>query len=182
MFHLNPIANEETRHLFVDPSIYHVFDINDDLYKRLKLETGYVKPGKVLNLVELCRPKDLVFSVTEEIDLDQFYIDRVLFGMHHNGAWEKFVAYLSVQINKKDAANWGVDGNLVISTDAVFNTHDGEKGIVIPDTNVINIPIKLNYARGSRCLEYSTEGTYDNGKPQILGLTFDMVHKDSKII
>lgn len=178
---LHPIASAETRHLFVDPSVYGVWHILAPGYTAGGYESGYLKPGKVPNLVELCRPKDVDMSVTEEIDLDQFYLTDILFGMHYEGYWEQFRVYHHVKIEKLDAGNWGINTTLSIPTRSVIHTQTGVKGLNIPDVDTLNIELKLNYARGTRCLEFSTEGTYDNDKPQILGITLDMVHKDSRL-
>lgn len=177
---LYPIASAETRHLFVDPSIYGVWDIIDPSYTKLGYRSGYLKPGKISNLVQLCRPKEVTFSVTEEIDLDDFHIEDILFCMHHDGHWQQFRVFHHVKVEKLDAGNWGLNGTLVIPTRQIINTETGEKGITIKGTDILNIELTLNYARGTRCLEFSTEGTYDNGKPQILGITLDMKYKDSK--
>jgi len=177
---LYPIAAAESRHLFVDPAIYDVWHIIDPDYTAGGYSSGYIKPGKVPNLVELCRPKDVYLSVTEEIDLDHFYLDDILFHMHHEGYWEQFRVYHHIKIEKLDAGNWGLNQTLQIPSRSVIHTTTGVKGLGPNYPKFVEIEIKLNYARGTRCLEFSTVGNYDNDKPQILGITLDMKHKDSK--
>jgi hypothetical protein len=177
---LYPIASAESRHLFVDPAIYGVWHILAPDYTAGGYSSGYIKPGKVPNLVQLCCPKDVCLSVTEEIDLDQFYLDDILFNMHYEGYWEQFRVFHHIKIEKLDAGNWGLNQILRIPSRSVIHTETGVKGLGPNHPDFIEIEIKLNYARGTRCLEFSTVGNYDNDKPQILGITLDMKYKDSK--
>lgn len=179
MSQLFPIAKAETRHLFIDPSIYPTWDIISPGYTGE--QTGFIKPGRVDNLMDLCKKDGQVFTVTEEPDFDKLIIDGLIFGMHHQGYWQVFRIDSDFPIDKLDAGNWGIDGCFAIPTRDVINIASGEKGIKVPDTNIINIDIKLNYARGLRRLEFSNSGTYDNGRVQLLGITLDLQHKDSKL-
>jgi hypothetical protein len=177
---LYPIASAESRHLFVDPAIFDTWHIIDPDYTAGGYSSGYIKPGKVPNLVELCRPKERYMSVTEEIDLDHFYLDDILFHMHYEGYWDQFRVYHRIKLEKLDAANWGFNGTLSIPSRSIIHTQTGTKGLGPNYPDLLEIELKLNYARGTRCLEFSTVGNYDNDKPQILGITLDMKHKDSR--
>lgn len=177
---LHPIAKPETRQYFIDPSIYTPWDIIDGGFTGE--QTSYLKPGNIPNLMDLCKKEDQVFTVTEEPDTDKLLVDGTIFAMHHQGYWQVFRSEVGFALDKLDAGNWGFNGLIVIPMRSVINIATGEKGISLPDTNLITIDIKLNYARGSRTLEFSNTGTYDNGKPQLLGVTFDLEYKDSKII
>jgi len=172
---LFPIATAASRHLFVDPSIYGPWDIIWSGYSGER--SSYIKPGVVPNLMKLCTPDGTYVTVTEEPDPDNFVIDGILFGMMDDGYWKVFRANLEIKLERLNAANWGLDNKLVIPVRKLIDVNTGKHGEG-PDN--IEIELSLNYARATRCLQYTTAGNYDNGKPEILGLIFDLTHKDSK--
>lgn len=172
---LFPIATAASRHLFVDPSIYGPWDIISPEYTGER--TSYLKPGVTPDLVKLCTPAGVYLTVTEEVDPDKFIIDDILFGMMVNGAWTVMRANLAETLERRDAANWGLETTLRIPMCDLVNINTGEHGV---GTEVVEVDLSLNYARATRCLQYSTTGNYDNGKPEILGLAFDLTHKDAK--
>lgn len=178
MERLYPIANASTRHLFVDPSIYRPWDIIDDRYPYQ--QTGYLKPGKIPNLMALCMSDDVGYTVTQEPDTDKMVIEDILFGMKYEGVWTVFRKSTQTRLTQLDQGTWGLEGLLLIPTDSVREVETGEKGIALPDTKHIHLDMNVKYSRATRCLEFTTSGTYDNGKPQILGITFDLEYKDSK--
>lgn len=172
---LYPIATAASRHLFVDPSIYGPWDIIAPGYAGER--TGYLKPGVTPDLVKLCTPAGVYMTVTEEVDPDKFVIDDILFGMMVDGSWTVMRANLDEPLTRLDAANWGLNTTLRIPMHDLININTGEHG---GGTDVVEIELSLNYARATRCLQYCTVGNYDNGKPEILGLAFDLTHKDAK--
>jgi len=176
---LFPIATAASRHLFVDPSIYGPWDIIASGYTGER--TGYLKPGVIPNLVQLCAPTNVAMTVTEEVDPDHFVIDGILIGMMDpdHDYWKVYRANLDVKLDRLNAANWGVDTTLVIPVRNLIDVNTGKHG---EGPATIEIELSLNYARATRCLEYKTAGNYDNGKPEILGLIFDLTHKDSKLL
>lgn len=175
---LYPIATAATRHLFVDPAIYQPFCIIDPHYRTER--SSYLKPGIVPNLMQLCMPEGQYFSVTEEPDFDNMFIDEIMFGMHYQDSWEVFRVPVMFHLEKLDQGNWGIARPVEIPLRSPININTGKTGIELPDSLVLAIDINVHYARGTRRLEITTTGTYDNGKPQILGMCFDLTHLDSK--
>lgn len=181
---LYPIATAATRHLFVDPAIYHPFDIIDSHYSGEK--SSFIKPGVVPNLMQLCMPEGVYYSVTEEPDFDEMYVEEILFGLHHNGNWGVFRVPVLVRLDKLNQSNWGFKGTIKVSTREPININTGVHGVdprpetVTDDDMSLMIDLDINYARSTRCLEFTTVGNFDNSKPQILGMCFDLKYKDSK--
>lgn len=179
MIKLYPIAKPETRHLFISPAIQQEWDIEKPGYEGKK--TSYLKPGKIPNLMALCMPEDVRYSITEEPDMDTFAIDDIVYGAKDvNGYWHVCTAEnLGVKMTRESAGTWALDGVIAIPPNQVFPATD--EVIDFGDAPIL-VPVKLHYARGTRCLQISTSGTYDNGKPELYGLTFWMDHKDSKLV
>lgn len=179
---LFPIANKDTRHFFIEPLIHKPWYIKEPGYEP-HTETSYIKPGKIPNLMELCRPEGHRFSITEEPNIDTLAIESIVFGMRNTaGVWG---LYMAKGLNIKPAANGPshsvLEGIIVLRGHQLIDPMFDEP-VDIDPAAIVPIDINLYYARGSRCLEYSNEGNIDNGKPQILGLTFKLEHKDSKIV
>ena len=176
---LYPIAKPETRHLFISPAIHQEWEISNPDYEGLK--TSYLKPGKVPNLMELTRPADVRYSITEEPDMETFAITGIIYGvMDVEGYWHVCTSEnLSVKMTRESAATWSLDGVIAIPPHQVFPATDH---VVDFGEAPILVPVKLHYARGTRCLQISTSGTYDNGKPELYGITVNMDHKDSKVV
>ncbi|EBY9763988.1 hypothetical protein D5W64_12815 [Salmonella enterica subsp. enterica serovar Saintpaul] len=180
MQRLYPVATPETRHLFVDPGIQNVWGIDDSKY--VGKDTSFLKPGKIPNLVLLCQPDGEKFTVTEEVDPDKIFIDEILFGiMDDNGIWQVcIIDELNTRLAALSPATWGLDGVISVYGNQITTIYGDS--LEIDEDKIILIDIKIDYARATRCMEISSKGTYDNGKPQLYGVTFNLEHKDSKMV
>lgn len=176
---LYPIAKPETRHLFVHPAVHQEWPVFNAEYSQSE-KTSYIKPGKVPNLMELCRPSNVRFSITEEPDMDKFLIKDVLFGVTDlNGQYHVLVGNeLDVKLTQNGPVGLELDGYVTVPMESVGC--DSESAVFGPEPFLI--PVKLKYERGTRCLTLSTSGTYDNGQPELLGIILNLVHKDSKVV
>lgn len=176
---LYPIATKETRHLFISPAIYQEWSICKEVYG--KGQTSYLKPGKVPNLMALCMPKDVRYSITEEPDPGTMAVDSIIYGLRDKeGFWHVCTAEnLNIKLTQESVGNHVLNGHITIPAHRIFpNTdHDVDFG-----DEPILVPIDLHYARATRCLQISTSGTYDNGKAELYGITLNLDHKDSKIV
>lgn len=179
---LYPIAKESTRHLFVDPALSKPTAIHAEGYEQGEL-TGFIKPGRVPNLAQLCKPENTTFSVTEEPDMETLGITEILFGMFdNNDVWTVcHVEGLDIKLKKDGPAtaslkNTSIQISADLITDGIFI---GDKVDLKPDS-IVAIDLDILYSRGTRCLEYSNKGGYDQRTPQILGLKFNLDYKDSK--
>lgn len=180
---LYPVVTPSTGHLFIDPSLFKPYAINQEGYGKGE-KTSFIKPGKVLNLMELCKPDNKTFTVTEEPDINTLSITEIIFGMFDRAnVWTVcHVKDLDIKLSHTSPAKSVIDGPLVIGTESVTDgIFIGDRVDLEPNTTFM-ININLTYSRGSRCLEYSNNGGYYTGKPQILGLKFNLDHKDSKIV
>lgn len=178
---LVPLVTAETRHLFVDPAVCVPWNISMKDYPGCP-ETSYLKPGKVPNLMDLCKPEGARFSITEEPNPDTMTIDEIVFGVFDiQGNWYLCVAEdLGITLEKDGAASMSLNGHVSIDPSTVRAMH----GDYYPELSSDPILVELNvhYARGTRCFQYSTTATYDNQKPQVYGLALELDYKDSKII
>ncbi len=182
MYKLYPVAKPETRHLFVDPVIYEPWEFFIDGYPQPS-ETGYIKPGTVPNLMELCRPSGVKFSITEEPNPDCLAITGILIAVKSEGGFWVTCAIddLNVKLNKEGPGTWSLVGDLTIPKKDLVNGYTYEE-LTFDNNDPLLVQIDLQYVRGSRTLTYSNNGNYDNCKPQLLGITLDLRHKDSAII
>lgn len=184
MQRLLPIASKETRHLFVDPAIVEPWCIEEEGYTN-KETTSYIKPGKVPNLMMLCKPEGVRFSITEEPDMDKLIVDSILIGAYDiHGDFRVFSADflnngLGVRLTRNGAIGAKLKGLVGIDTTGMIGI-DGQD--VEFRNDELYVDIDLTYSRGSRCLEYTNMGTFDNKEPIIYGITLSLTHKDSKIV
>lgn len=180
MQRLYPVATSATRHLFVDPGIQDVWGIDDSKYNHKN--TSFLKPGIIPNLVLLCQPDGEKFTVTEEVDPEKIFVDEILFGlMDDNGIWQVCIAEdLNVRLAGTSPATWELHGHISVRG-CQLTTIFGDS-VEVDEDKIFLIDIHINYARATRCMEISSEGTYDNGKPQLYGVTFKLEHKDSKTV
>lgn len=176
---LYPIATAATRHLFVHPSISTPWDIVGT-YGYKGEESAYLKPGKVENLMELCRPADKIFTVFEEPNPDTIAIDDVLFGVKDiNGHWVTCRSTSTdIKLTKLNAAQWGLEGPISVNVYDLIDTFSGGS-VFLGDKKELLIPIKLRYDRATRALEWSSSSTFDDGI-ELIGITLDLDWKDSK--
>lgn len=177
---LYPIAKAETRHLFVHPSIRSPWDIVGATGYTGE-ETSYLKPGKVENLMKLCKPEGVTFTVFEEPNTDKMVLDGVLFSIKDvSGHWVTCRAVVKgLTLSKLNASQWGFEGNIDVLGEDVIDMDTGTH----PHLGCVEgiwIPIKLRYDRATRCLEWSSHVTYDNAGIELLGITLDLDWVDSK--
>ncbi|AEV89585.1 hypothetical protein OBP_148 [Pseudomonas phage OBP] len=169
---LFPIANRNTRHLFIDPLLSKPSFVAGEGYVSGEM-TSFIKPGKVPNLAELCRPEDVKFTVTEEPDPTTMGISEIMFGMYdENKEWRVVsVTDLDIPFVADGPARSTIDGCMAVQHP--FK----EKGMV-------NIPISLLYERGTRALTFKEVPNvgYDSGVPQILGIKLNLDWRDAKIV
>lgn len=182
MKHLHPIATPETRHLFIDPIISAPYNICSELYTQDE-ETSFIKPGVVPNLMELCRPKGTRFSITEEPNMDKMYIEEVIFGaFDYKGHWTLYRAEdLEIYFSSNGPVGASIKGSVHIDVNVIKDALFGDDAILMQE-EILVLELDLLYERGTRRLTFKTTGSYDSGKPQILGITLNLEHKDSKLI
>lgn len=176
---LFPIATAETRHLFVHPSMREPWAIvGAEGYTGEG--TSYLKPGKVKNLLKLCKPEAVTFTVFEEPDPDTMAIDGILFGIKDiHGSWVTVRVWnVNAKVEKLNAGQWGLEGTAVVLATNLLDINTGYRPDLDPKS-VINIPVKLRYDRATRELEWSSDSSYDKGL-EVLGITLNLDWKDSK--
>lgn len=177
---LKPISNQTTRHLFIDPVLSQPWCFREDGYQDNE-KTSYIKPGVVPNLMALCTPAGHKFSVTEEPDINNMFVDDLVIAMfNEDGEWGHYtIPAVNAKFNITGPSTATLDGHIVIR-DIVDVLDECEDPIRLPEGSIINIPIYITYHRATRELILRSEGNFDNGKPQILGITLDLKYKDSK--
>lgn len=185
---LFPIANETTRQYFVDPAHFFPTDIQAEGYNEGE-QTAFLKPGKVGDLMDLCRPKGVFFAKTEEPDPENIVIDEMIVGLRgqieDDVVGSKFHLVMFENVNIKLEAcgpsSYGLNGVISIMITGKETTATGLPiSWMFNKGTIISIPFKASYSRGSRCFEFAGEGTYDNGKPVVFGIKLDLTHKDSR--
>lgn len=181
MKQLSPIATAATRHLFIDPIIYSTWDITGEGYVN-KEETSFLKPGKIPNLMKLCMPEGVRYSITEEPDPENMFISDLMIGFKSkNGVyWEATIRELNVQLVADGPAQYVFKGPVTIEQDNL--SYDDEWSSPVLDNDELTIELDVHYARGTRTLTISSPGTYDNNQPVLYGLQMDLTWKDSKIV
>lgn len=74
-----PVVNKENEQYLVSNDVHPNVDVVPDfvIYKDNDIQTNFIKPGIVPNLLELCKPENWTWSISEEPD-PQICIGRVL--------------------------------------------------------------------------------------------------------
>lgn len=176
---LYPIATAATRHLFVHPSIESPWDIVGATGYTGE-QSAYLKPGKIENLMTLCKPEGVTFTVFEEPDPDTIAISDVLFGIKDiSGHWITCRSTgTHVVLGKLNAAQWGIDGNIGILAGELIDINTG-KNPQLGNTIEVRLPINIRYDRATRALTWSSIPTFDDGI-EAIGIELDLDWKDSK--
>lgn len=181
---LFPIANKETRSLFVHPSICQAWEIGSEHEGYgPEHETSFLKPGKIKNLAKLCKPDNVYFTVTEEPNPETMAIDELLIGIKDKeGFWHNLtLSDLDTKVERLNAAQWGIDGMVCVPVDESLCCQYTGEPIDLGDTKVINVPIKLRYDRATRALEFFSSASYDVEGLELLGMILNLDWRDAKV-
>lgn len=182
---LFPLANKETRSLFVHPSICQAWEIGTEHEGYgPEHETSFLKPGLIPNLAKLCKPDNVYFTVTQEPNPDTMAIDELLIGIKDKeGFWHNLtLSNLEVKLERLNAAQWGIDGVVSVPVDENLTCRYDGTYIHLGETKVINVPIKLRYDRATRALSFSSPISYDVEGMELLGMVLDIDWRDAKSI
>lgn len=179
---LYPIATAKTRHLFIDPIISQPWEIMAEGYTKRE-EVSYIKPGIVPNLMDLCKPEGVRFSITEEPDMEKLVVTELIFAaFDYKGDWKLYrVEDLDWPFKSNGPVGCQIKNYGAIDVDTIKEVETGDTAIFEEEFS-LEIELDLLYERGTRRLTFTPTGSYDSGKPQVLGIMLNLEHKDSKLI
>lgn len=182
---LYPIANRNTRHLFIDPLLSLPTFVAGEGYVSGEM-TSFIKVGKVPNLVELCRPEGERFSITEEANIDTMAVTEIIFGAYnYKKEWTVCHAKgMTVKLAKFDAARSFLKGQISVPLGDIYDPINQDENVLFIEDQPLLVEIDILYERATRaftlCAGKNTG--FDTGKPQLLGVKLNLDWLDSKIV